>query len=194
MHNSQWITFSNQSCPVLYSLCANLLHSLIMWMIVSSLSPHNLHLLFFASLLFSFHIVLLVLFCAASRRDVVSFLRFSFLSLVQVFSSEILLVCISKLHTVVYLPIFVFLLFCSFIACIICIVFWSLKSVFLRAFLCNLQVILSIHRLSWMLAPPSKQTVYLRHLWDVWSLNDFSLEVFPFLAMYLTYNVVLYCY
>ena len=33
-------------CLVLYSFCANLLHSLIMWLIVSSLSPHSLHLLF----------------------------------------------------------------------------------------------------------------------------------------------------
>ena len=46
LHNSQWITLPSQSCLVLYSFCANLLHSLIMWLIVSSLSPHNLHLLF----------------------------------------------------------------------------------------------------------------------------------------------------
>ena len=30
------------SCLVLYAFCANLLHSLIMWLIVSSLLPHNL--------------------------------------------------------------------------------------------------------------------------------------------------------
>ena len=46
LHISQWITLPTQSCLVLYSFCANLLHSLIMWLIVSSLSPHNLHLLF----------------------------------------------------------------------------------------------------------------------------------------------------
>ena len=34
------------SDPVLYSFCANLPHSLIMWLMVSSLSPHSLHLLF----------------------------------------------------------------------------------------------------------------------------------------------------
>ena len=45
MHNSQWITFPTQSCLVLYSLCANLLHSLIIWLIVWSLSPHKLYLL-----------------------------------------------------------------------------------------------------------------------------------------------------
>ena len=46
LHISQWITLPTQSCLVLYSFCANLLHSLIMWLVVSSLSPHNRHLLF----------------------------------------------------------------------------------------------------------------------------------------------------
>ena len=45
LYISQWITLPTQSCLVLYVFCANLLHSLI-WLIVSSLSPHNLHLLF----------------------------------------------------------------------------------------------------------------------------------------------------
>ena len=43
---SQWITFSTQSCLVLYSFCINLQHSLIIWLIISCLSTHNLHLLF----------------------------------------------------------------------------------------------------------------------------------------------------
>ena len=46
LHNSHWITLPTLSCLVLYSFCASLLHSLIMWLIVSSLSQHNLHLLF----------------------------------------------------------------------------------------------------------------------------------------------------
>ena len=50
LHISQWITLSTQSSLALYSFCANLLHSLI-WSIVSSLSPHNLHLLFCTSYL-----------------------------------------------------------------------------------------------------------------------------------------------
>ena len=37
LHISQWIPLPTQSCLTLYSLCANLLHSLIMWLIVSSL-------------------------------------------------------------------------------------------------------------------------------------------------------------
>ena len=53
LHISQWITLPTQSCLALYSFCANLLHSLIMWLIVSSLSPHSLHLLFFYCLIYS---------------------------------------------------------------------------------------------------------------------------------------------
>ena len=41
LHNSKWIT-SIQSCLVLYTHCASLLHSLIISLTVSSLSPHNL--------------------------------------------------------------------------------------------------------------------------------------------------------
>ena len=47
LHNSQRITFSTQSGLVLSSFCSNLLHSLIMWLMVSSLSPHDLHLLIY---------------------------------------------------------------------------------------------------------------------------------------------------
>ena len=46
LHNSQWITLLAKSCLVSYFLSANLLLSLIMGLIVSSLSPHNLHWLF----------------------------------------------------------------------------------------------------------------------------------------------------
>ena len=46
LHKSQWMTLPTQSSLVLYSFCANLQHSLILWLFVSSLSPHNLHLLF----------------------------------------------------------------------------------------------------------------------------------------------------
>ena len=46
LHISKWITLPTQSCLVLYSFYANLLHSVNMWLIVSSLTPHSLHLLF----------------------------------------------------------------------------------------------------------------------------------------------------
>ena len=44
-HNSHWIILPTQSCLVLYSFCINLQHSL-MWLMVWSLSPHDLNLLF----------------------------------------------------------------------------------------------------------------------------------------------------
>ena len=44
LHISHSIALPTQLCLILYSFCTNLLHSLIMWLIVSSLSPHSLHL------------------------------------------------------------------------------------------------------------------------------------------------------
>ena len=86
----QWITLPTQSCLVFYSFWANLLPSLIMWLIVSSISPHNLHLLF--CYIFSILALLwlvLIEFYAAIRRDSISLLRFPSLSHIQVFTSEI---------------------------------------------------------------------------------------------------------
>ena len=82
LHISQCITLPTQSCLVLYSFCANLLHSLIMWLMVSSLSLHSLHLLFCCvlSIFALVWLVLTALFCAAIRRDSVSLLKFPFLS------------------------------------------------------------------------------------------------------------------
>ena len=73
---SQWITLPIQSCLALYSFCANLLHLLIMRLMVSSLSPHSLHLLFYCvlSILALIWLVLMALFCAAIWRDSVSLL------------------------------------------------------------------------------------------------------------------------
>ena len=90
LHNYQWITLPTQSCLVLYSFCANLLHSFIMWLMFSSLSQHNLHLQFCCvlSILALIWSVLIGLFWAAIRRDSVSLLRFPFLSLVHVFSCD----------------------------------------------------------------------------------------------------------
>ena len=65
-----------------------------MWLIVLSLSPHNLHLLFcrILSILALTYLVLMVLFCAAINKDSVSLKRFPFFRHVQVFSWEISLV------------------------------------------------------------------------------------------------------
>ena len=56
LHISQWITLPTQSCLVLYSFCANLLHSLIMWLMFSLL----LLLLLLSSLLLSLLLLLLL--------------------------------------------------------------------------------------------------------------------------------------
>ena len=94
LHISQWITLPTQSYLVLYSFCVNLLHLLIMWLMFSSRSPHNLHLLFFCvlSILTLIWLVLMALFYAAFRRDSVSLLKFPFLSHVQLFWYEMLLI------------------------------------------------------------------------------------------------------
>ena len=94
LHIFQWITLPTQSCLILYSFCANLLHSLIMWSIVSSLSPHNLYLLFYWVLfiLALIWLVLMALFCAAVRRDSASLLKFPFLCNVLVLFYEMLFI------------------------------------------------------------------------------------------------------
>ena len=91
LHISQWITLPTQSCLVLYSFCANLLLSLIIWLIVSSQSQHSLYLLFccILSILALIWLVLKVLLCCAIRRDSVSLLKFPFLSHVQVLSWDV---------------------------------------------------------------------------------------------------------
>ena len=50
LHSPLWIILSTQSCLVLYFFFDDLLHLLIMWLIILTLSPHNLHLLFFSVL------------------------------------------------------------------------------------------------------------------------------------------------
>ena len=98
LHNSQWITLPTQSCLALYSFCASLLHSLIMWLIVSSLSPYNLHLLLCcaSSILALIRLGLMTLLCSAISSDSVSLLKLPFLADVNVFSYEMSLVSRSK--------------------------------------------------------------------------------------------------
>ena len=90
LHISQWITLPTQSGLSLYSLCANLMRSLIMWLIVSSLSLHSPHFLFCwaLSILALIWLVLMALSWTDIRRDSVSLLRLPFLCQVQVFSCE----------------------------------------------------------------------------------------------------------
>ena len=106
---SQWISLPTQSYIVLYSFSANLLHSLIIWLMVSYQSPHNLHLLF-SCVLSIFALIWLVLramFCAAIRRDSVSLLKFPFLATSGFSWVRCCLLVVLNVHRVVILSIFV---------------------------------------------------------------------------------------
>ena len=99
----------SQSCLVLYSFCANLLHSLIIWLMVSSRSPHKLHLLFccILSIPALIWLVPVALFCAAIRTDYVSLLMFPFLNHMHVFSCDILFISRLKRPWFCFFAIFV---------------------------------------------------------------------------------------
>ena len=96
----------------------------------------------------------MALFCAAVRRDSVSFLKFPFLSHVQVFLWEISLVCHLKCPYCCFLPIFVSRLFCfSWCLCCLFCSLW-LYSVFLRVFIYFSGYFIDESTLSWMLESP----------------------------------------
>ena len=124
LHNSQWATLPTQSCLLLYSLCANLLHSLTMWFVFLSLSPHNLHLLFCCDLsIFVFgHSHYSVVLCGFQKRfsfshkvslslPCLSFLVWDFACLLLVMSIELF-----------FFPFLIPGYFCSVDACVVCIV------------------------------------------------------------------------
>ena len=69
-HNSLWITFPHPVLSSLILFCAYL-QPPFMWLIVPSLSPHNLHLLFscISSILALIWLILMALFWASIRRD-----------------------------------------------------------------------------------------------------------------------------
>ena len=131
--NFQGITLTSKKCLVLYSFCASLLHSLIMWLIVSSLSLHNLHLLFLLCLIYSYFDMVGpygVVF-AAVRRDPVSLLRFPFLSHVHVFSGKISLVNCLNVYRVFFFFVFFFFHFCFLVISVL--LFHVLSELFLVA-------------------------------------------------------------
>ena len=125
LHISQWITLPTQSYLPLYSFCANLLPSLIMWLMISSLSPHSLHLLFCCvlSILALIWLVLMALFCATIRRDSASLLKFPFLSHVQVLSSEMLYISRLKRPWSCFPSHFCFLVFVILFSIVLSVLF-----------------------------------------------------------------------
>ena len=124
LHISQGMTLPTQSCVALYSY-ANLLHSLIMWLMVSSLSPHSLHLLFCCvlSILALIWLVLMALFCTAIRKDSASLLKFPFLSHVQVLSCEMLFISRLKRPGSCFPSHFCFLVFVILLSIVLSVMF-----------------------------------------------------------------------
>ena len=125
LHISQWITLPTQSCLALYSFCANLLYSLIMWLMGLSLSSHSLHLLFCCvlSILALIWWVLMALFCTAVRRDSVSLWKFPFLRHVQVLSWEMLFISRLKRPWSCFPSHFCFLVFVILLSIVLSVLF-----------------------------------------------------------------------
>ena len=125
LHISQWITLPTESCLDFYSFCANLLHSLIMWLIDSSLSPDSLHLLFcwVLYILALIWLILMALFWAAIRRDSVSLLNFPFLSHIQVLSCEMLFISPLKRRWSCFSSHFCFLVFVNLLSIVLSVLF-----------------------------------------------------------------------
>ena len=120
--NSQWFPNPAQSYLVLYSSRANLLHSIIKWMIVSFLLVHNLHLLVCCvlSIFVLTELVLTALFCVPNRSDSVFLWGSPFLSYFSSCRVRFFLFATFNIHTDFFLPIFVFslLLFCWYLFCL----------------------------------------------------------------------------
>ena len=115
----------SQSCQVLYSLCVNLLNSLIMWLMVLSLSPRNLHFLYCCVLGFLalIWLIFMALFCAVIRRDSVSLLKFPFLSHVQDFSCKMLFISRLKRPEICFPSPFCFQVFIIYLVSVVSIIF-----------------------------------------------------------------------
>ena len=129
-------------------MCANLLHWIIMWLMVSSLSPHNLHLLFCCvfSILALIWLVVMALFCAAIRRDSVSLLKFHFLSHVQDLSSEMLFIIRLKSPQSCFSSHFCFVVIVIRLVIVLSVLFLMAEISPLRAFLYNSRVIVSMRQ------------------------------------------------
>ena len=121
-----------------------------MWLIVSSLLPTSaiwLRLVYsYFDIVCPYGVFFFFFFFAAIRRDSVSLLKFPFLSYIQVFSSDISVVCRLKYPYNCFYFYFCFLvIFCSIDSCVIYIVSGCFN-VFFCVFLCIFLVFISIHR------------------------------------------------
>ena len=150
---------------------------------VSSRSPHNLHLLFccILSILALIWLVPMALFCAAIRRDSVSLLKFPFLSHVQVLSCEMLFISRLKRPWSCFPSHFCFLVFVILLSIVLSVLFlMAVISPLSCFFLCSLRVVVWMCQRClrcWQVLFLSLFLVHIvcqRRLWDVmpcaWSL------------------------
>ena len=166
-------------CVLSNIIYASLLYLLIMWLLVSSLSPHDIHLLFCCvlSILALIWLIIMALFCTAVWWDSVSVVNFPFLSHIHVFLCEMSLVSLLKHPQRCFRFLFCFL--------IISVLLVLMLSVFyLIAFQCSLRVVVSIRQRyiqCWYVPSFLLFLRYIfcqRNLWNVksyaWSLVFFS--------------------
>lgn len=106
-----------QSCLSLYSFWTNLLHSLMLF-IVLSLCPQNLHLLFSYALfiLALMWLVLITLFCASISKDSIPLFMCPFLSHIHVFLSFSSFVILMNHPCRAFTSSFFFYLFCFLVS------------------------------------------------------------------------------
>ena len=123
LHNSQWITLLTQLCQVLKTLSSNLLHSLNMWLIVSPLSPYNLHLLFWC-VLSILALTESLWHCFVLLSEEIQFFSWGFLffAISKFTRCRFRLFVVGNIHAIVFLPIFAFrlFLFCWCLCCLHC--------------------------------------------------------------------------
>ena len=144
-------------CPVLYFFCASLLYLLIMWLIVSSLSPHNLHLQFCCIL--SIFALVLMAFCAIVWRDSVSLFWFPFRSHVQIF-----LYVIYAVYCLKYM--------CSSFSFLSC--FQIFLSFFLFVFMLRLRLLAAVISLSLLFLMCSLSLYIISLLWTLFSWDHIT--------------------
>ena len=138
------LAWSNLNLHVaLYSFCASLLHSLMMRLMVPSLSLHSLYLLCccILSILALIWLALTALFCAAIRRDSVSFLKFPFLSHVQDSSCAMLSTSRLKRPWSCFSSHFCFLVFLILLSIVLSVLFLMTVISPPSYFLCSLRVV-----------------------------------------------------
>ena len=150
---------------------------------VSSLSPHSLHLLFcfVLCILALIWLVLMALFCAAIRRDSVSLLKFPFLSHVQVLLCEMLFISRLNRPWGCFPSHFCFLVFVIVLFIVLSVLFLMAVISHLSCFLCSHRVVVwkclrcwQVLFLSLFLVHIVCQTNYIAYILNQNNISDYK--------------------